>query len=471
MARDLYGEMLSRALNRGAPQGHFAAYIEPGEAAQLRAQGGGVSPGGGQYVANGLPSYQSSPEMWFDPGSEEYESAEALGPMEQFATAGGGSGTLIPNIAHERGSGSAAYWGMGASTPGIRQNANYAAAMEIERAVGAGDLATAIGYAGADPSLGATEVRAKAVENAQSDNAAMAERRIAATDDMIEKNPWLTGEELDAAKIAVMQKYRQPVSNDELSALNLAHIESIQYGEDGKKLSLEARSDLLNRDISKGGLGRFSFGAGAYRRGVDRGFWDGVSDSDQMRWVRYLNQPGKDGGYAVTDPSGSVSMPKELMSFVPALVGSAASFLLPPAASAALTFGMSAGGGPGLTRWAEAKYGDDSPFSFENPLASILGKGGDPKEIDTASILPQPDLDQTVVDVPEIPDFPIAELPPATEPLVSPAVTETVTEDARPLDPISETIQRRLAENRRNALRQQQEALAGLLVSRQQQFA
>jgi hypothetical protein len=62
MARDLYGEMLSRALQRQAPSGHFPAYITPFEAGLLRSRGGGVSPGGGQYMAGGIPSFQSSPE-------------------------------------------------------------------------------------------------------------------------------------------------------------------------------------------------------------------------------------------------------------------------------------------------------------------------------------------------------------------------------------------------------------------------
>jgi len=57
MARDLYGELLSNALNRKAPRDHFAAYINPREAAMLRSQGGGVAPGGGQYMANGLPAF------------------------------------------------------------------------------------------------------------------------------------------------------------------------------------------------------------------------------------------------------------------------------------------------------------------------------------------------------------------------------------------------------------------------------
>ncbi len=66
MARDLYGELLSRALNRGAPQGHFAAYITPQEGGALRAMGGGVAPGGGQFMANGIPSFQEAGGV--DPG-------------------------------------------------------------------------------------------------------------------------------------------------------------------------------------------------------------------------------------------------------------------------------------------------------------------------------------------------------------------------------------------------------------------
>jgi hypothetical protein len=70
MARDLYGELLSNALNRKAPRDHFAAYINPREAAMLRSQGGGVAPGGGQYMASGIPSFQGmigpgeEPNVW-----------------------------------------------------------------------------------------------------------------------------------------------------------------------------------------------------------------------------------------------------------------------------------------------------------------------------------------------------------------------------------------------------------------------
>jgi hypothetical protein len=58
MARDLYGEMMGRALQRQAPQGHMPAFITQGEADVLRSLGGGVSPNGGQIMRNGIPSFQ-----------------------------------------------------------------------------------------------------------------------------------------------------------------------------------------------------------------------------------------------------------------------------------------------------------------------------------------------------------------------------------------------------------------------------
>ena len=57
MANDLYGELLARALQRRAPPGHFPAFVTPGEANLLRSQGGGVAPGGGQYMAGGIPAF------------------------------------------------------------------------------------------------------------------------------------------------------------------------------------------------------------------------------------------------------------------------------------------------------------------------------------------------------------------------------------------------------------------------------
>ena len=83
---DLYGELLSRALNRGAPPGHSAAYITPQEGGILRAFGGGVPPGGGQYMANGIPSFQEFGGT--DPGI-----ADPTGPTGGYGSAGHELGT------------------------------------------------------------------------------------------------------------------------------------------------------------------------------------------------------------------------------------------------------------------------------------------------------------------------------------------------------------------------------------------
>ena len=85
MERDLYGEMLSRALNRGAPQGHFAAYITPQEGGVLRDMGGGVAPNGGQLMANGIPSFQEFGGV--DPGIND-----PTGPTGGYGSAPGGRG-------------------------------------------------------------------------------------------------------------------------------------------------------------------------------------------------------------------------------------------------------------------------------------------------------------------------------------------------------------------------------------------
>ena len=59
MAKDLFGTMMGRALQRQAPQGHMTAFITQGEADVLRSLGGGVSPNGGQIMRNGIPSFQT----------------------------------------------------------------------------------------------------------------------------------------------------------------------------------------------------------------------------------------------------------------------------------------------------------------------------------------------------------------------------------------------------------------------------
>ena len=91
MARDIYGELLSRALSRGAPQGHFAAYITPQEGGALRSMGGGVPPGGGQYMANGIPSFQGESGD-YDSSTGDYGAPDATGSTGSGAGSGASGG-------------------------------------------------------------------------------------------------------------------------------------------------------------------------------------------------------------------------------------------------------------------------------------------------------------------------------------------------------------------------------------------
>ena len=59
-----------------APPGHFPAYITSDEAEMLRAQGGGVTPDGGQYMANGIPVFQSTT------GNQSVSDAVSFGQTE-----------------------------------------------------------------------------------------------------------------------------------------------------------------------------------------------------------------------------------------------------------------------------------------------------------------------------------------------------------------------------------------------------
>ena len=454
MARDLYGEMLSRALNRGAPQGHFAAYINPGEAAQLRAQGGGVSPGGGQYVANGLPSYQSTAD-W-----EAYAAmAEALGSSVEMPSAP--TPDDLPPVAaassafdEER---NAVALALDQAAVPLSQTADAQAAAPpppAARIGGGRQMAMGLGYGQGSPEyamggyggpvplgmpLGPPtgepafvfierreKDAAQAVEDAQSQNAAETVKRNDATAKMIEENPWLTGEELEMAKIAVMQQYKQPVPNDELSELNLNYIFAIP------NLSGEKRSELLSKNISEGGIGGKSPGAGAFARGVDKKYWKGVPIEDQKAFVREQNRSHPGGGYAISHPESinllnPPSVPRELAPW-PA---KAAQFIAPLLAPG-IGLPMSLSRGSNLWNALKRNFTGSS--------------NGDEEPLNVASAN-QHDFSPTIPSgVLEGPQPSVTEPTDLTEPFVSKPVPE------RPLDPISDAMRMRLEEHKRAAL-------------------
>jgi len=192
MARDIYGELLARTLNRGAPPGHSAAYITRPEALQLRASGGGVAPGGGQYMANGIPSFQESGGV--DPGI-----SDPTGPTGGLGSAG-----------HEMGMSSS--W----NSPAER---GMAAAEQAQRDAGTEGLAHSLGdmftaFAPAPASVPAApetlhEIAAKNIERAinnpnlyNKNTSTWTEAGVAELGEDISSSPFAAGYHSPAATLA-----------------------------------------------------------------------------------------------------------------------------------------------------------------------------------------------------------------------------------------------------------------------------
>jgi hypothetical protein len=141
MARDLYGDMLSRALQRQAPSGHFPAYITPFEAGLLRSRGGGVPPGGGQYMAGGIPAFMEP--------SDDGSPGGGVG-----ASGGGGGGPAEADIGLDAAIGAAgadaiaeaagAVTGFGAAPDDAAAVADAQAEADAEAAAGAAAAAAAV---------------------------------------------------------------------------------------------------------------------------------------------------------------------------------------------------------------------------------------------------------------------------------------------------------------------------------------
>ena len=270
MARDLYGTMLSRALNRGAPQGHFAAYIQPNEAALLRAHGGGVPPGGGQYMANGVPSYQTGAMAGVSAGSRQ-------GARDLSGRGGGGdrSGSLIGrSMAGAYGSG----FSPASSGPGRRFGA----------VISPPDRQATAPYSGASPSavmqepaLNKAAARAKAVSiqnNALAVNKANAEVRREAVEDLEKTADYNLASDpnKEAMKVAVQQQYRSPFSNEDLQTINMNATLS------NRNLSSDDRMAELGKPISEGGIGKWSPGYEISKQSQPEG---GMRVEDAIRHV------------------------------------------------------------------------------------------------------------------------------------------------------------------------------------------
>ena len=252
MARDLYGEMLSRALNRGAPQGHFAAYIQPDEAALLRSQGGGVAPGGGQYMANGLPSYQ------FGAGQ---------GTLNGLGFLGGGGRSAISLAAAQNAQLSSPVLQLDPQAASDAQSHQRNVALQSDfmavNAEAADALASDLATHYADPNNRAT---------AQTEQGRRAE-------------------------VAIMQANRAPVDNATLQGINM----DVILGD--PTLSAADRSARLGAPISEGGIGHLSPGYSISTQSQP----EGGMPVDQA--IRTVQQRSPDGGYAILNPRPELGQP------------------------------------------------------------------------------------------------------------------------------------------------------------------
>jgi hypothetical protein len=273
----------------------------------------------------------------------------------------------------------------------------------------------------------------------------------------------------DALIMAAIQANRLTHRNEELSALNFEVIIN------NEQLTARQMADRLSANISEGGTGRFSPVAGAADRAEKRGYGEDPNLKDILRSLT-LRTP--EGDYAVM--GGGVSMPRELISLIPALAGSAASLILPPAAGAVasgLGFLMRA---PGASQYIGASYGGTDLYQrvAGSPLGNILGmRGGEERalpEIDLANIRRLVAGGRTV----GAPDVPIAE-PPFAPPQSVTDGEDVVEGDVegdgeRTLDPISQTIQDRLDATSRDARERaqiQRQAELARLLNPPRQFA
>ena len=301
MSRDLYGELLANVLNRGAPQGHFAAYIQPNEAAMLRSQGGGVAPGGGQYMANGLPSFQpiGSDQPGIAPGTAAEAAASGWGP-------GGGSG------------------GVDAAALAAAVDLVQAIAPAVQRATPRpGPFSYLNPESPAPPAVGtpAPQATAPAVQAANA-----ARRSIESLYD-------------PAAEQTTPDRSRN--QRDNLAALvsNPAYYDLVN-----DVFTDEGRTQIAE-PITRGGLGRYSPGAAIARNNAN------VSAGI----VAQVNQENPaTGGYAINDPTSNISVPRGYnMGWVPSIAASAIGMMNPLAAGINFAAGVPTAGRRGMDALSE----------------------------------------------------------------------------------------------------------------------
>jgi hypothetical protein len=304
MARDLYGEMLGRALSRQAPSGHMAAYITPNEAFELRSGGGGVPPGGGQYMANGIPSFQSEPD--YDLGGAGMD----LGAI-------GGGYDFTPEGAYTE---AEAEYRARLNAPNVR------ALMEAR----AKDQAVANYRQARDAQLRAEEQVALAAENQVALDEARhgsAPQRGATAPDYGRVDP----KDMAGPNVA----HQAALAQREFNEKNISGYKNnnVKRQEDNFAvintdwtLSTPAqRAEAFDRPIPEGGVGRFAPAGILAAQGAT---------PEQLALAMTVDESGD---YAITDPQSDVSAPPGFhMGLIPSVMASIIGAVSPPMGLAAL---------------------------------------------------------------------------------------------------------------------------------------
>ena len=306
---DLYGELLSRALNRGAPQGHFAAYITPQEGGALRAMGGGVAPGGGQFMANGIPSF-------------EYDIGGGLGSM------------AASDVADAMDMAAAVGYGAGSSGMGRSAEQMEAIAQAVRDVAAEGPLSPShMAQIQARADRQAQEVALSATANRELSVEPMTEAERQAYGRAYDLETGLIGFETEmeatAAEFGVPTEYgvtppAVPETTRERAARNIERaINNPNLYNKNTSTWTEAGVAELGKDISSS-----PFAAGYYSPAATLARNNKNATARQVAEINAHSD--RTGGYAVNDPYSGVSVPEGMnMGLVPAAMGTLAGLVSP----------------------------------------------------------------------------------------------------------------------------------------------
>ena len=283
-----------------APRGHFAAYITPNEADFLRSQGGGVSPGGGQYMVQGIPAfYNGSPDGEGDNGN------------------GGGDSSAGGDIGDPEGTGAGT--GIGGETGAGDSSAGSDMGMGFDDPSDVGSIESPGTEADVDdpgdPGLGmeGEETAVDPVAEAEAVEAVAIAEALAMEDQVSFTSPasitlsdgtTVIG---TPSEIAAMQSMVDNASNvanqphSDLTSLQVTNAQAVQAAVTNNDITVAQAAAVMGQNISGGGQGSQSPSVGL---GVNSEM--GLTSINDVIDALALNAGSVNPtvGYAINDPTG-----------------------------------------------------------------------------------------------------------------------------------------------------------------------